>query len=162
MRNNLKRVTIVLTKDQHLKYKEYARKYHGSVSQFIRLAAEKAISDDIDLIDLRLRPIFEKLENINLSIDGSNKILHLLNRNTNFLVDKIGDKVEKIAYCIEKLLLSNNRPLSIPEITGYLPYTQEEIIDAIEFLEEKFYVERIKQLNSPSKWKIRGDKFAEA
>ena len=76
MRDNLKRVTIVLTKNQHKKYKIYARKYHGSVSQFIRLAAETAINDDIDKTDLKLRPIFERLESITHAINQANNLFH--------------------------------------------------------------------------------------
>lgn len=157
MRDNLERVTIVLTKEQHHRFKEYARRYHGSVSQFIRLAGLNEMDDNNNTEDLRFRPITEKLEETVSMIQNIYRRLQTIERGTDFVVERLGSKMDKIANDVEELLLSSGRMFSIPEITGYLQYEQEEIISGIEKLEERFSITRIRQINSPSKWKIRGD-----
>ena len=157
MRDNLERVTIVLTKDQHLRFKEYAKRYHGSVSQFIRLAGDNEILGNSGNDDLKVRPIVEKMEKTGRLIQQIEVQLKKVERGINFVVRKIGTKEDQIAHEIAEILLSSDRSLSIPEITGYLAYKQEDVICGIEKLEERFAVTRIEQINSPSKWKIRGD-----
>lgn len=159
MRNNLERVTIVLTKEQHQRFKELSRKTHGSLSEFIRMAGENATNKNKTDV-LTIRSIIKKLELTSDIIQQIDERLKKTENGTEYLVDKIGNKIEKIADIIEKLLLQKGE-LSIPEIGTYLPYTQEEIISAIERLEEKFAIVRIRRDAAPSRWKIRGDKYTE-
>lgn len=156
IRGNLRRVTIVLIKGQHTRFKEAARKYHGSLSQFLRLAGENEIRSDGRNDALNLRPIAEKQEITADSVKEIGKKLQRVELGMEFLVNKVGCRIEKVAYDIEDLLLNKNTDLSIPEIGNYLPFEQEEIIEAMEFLEEKFLVKRIEKLNAPSKWIVRG------
>lgn len=157
MRDNLERVTIVLTKEQHQRFKEFANKCHGSLSQFLRMAGENEADDNKHTQMLNLRPIIKKLEKNSDKIKQIEEKLNRTEKGTEYIVNKIGNITDKIGDDIEKLLLHKPK-LSIPEIGTYLPYTQEEIISAIERLEEKFVVTRIRRDDAPSRWKIRGDK----
>ena len=156
MRDNLERVTIVLTKEQHKRFKEYSRKFHGSLSQFLRLAGENETDEGkkADMFDLR--PIIKKLEANGNLIQQMEDRLKKTEKGTDYIVGKLGNNVDKIADNVEELLLHKGK-LSIPEMGNYLPYTQEEIISAVERLEERFAIVSIKRLSSPSKWNIRGD-----
>lgn len=156
MRDNLERVTIVLTKEQHRRFKEYAKKFHGSLSQFLRMAGENEAnrSDDADVINLR--PIVKELGIIRGKVEQIDERVKRIKGEINYVVEKLGNKTEKIADDIEELLLHKGK-LSVPEMENYIPYTQEEIVSGVEKLEEKFTVVRIKRLSAPSKWKIRGD-----
>lgn len=156
MRDNLERVNIVLTKEQHARFKEYARRYHGSLSQFLRMAGENQIEDNNGVDDLKLRPIVEKLEKIVDSVQKIDGRLKRVEKETGFVVEKLGSKDEKVADDIERLLLEKGIKLSIPEIRNYLPYSQEEIISGMERLEMDFVVLKIPEINAPSKWIIRG------
>ena len=156
MRDNLERVNIVLTKEQHKRFREYAQKYHGSLSQFLRLAAENE-SDDNDAFMINLRPIIKKLDELE---DFSHQILEKIDKiyhGAEYLVDRLGNKSGKIADDIEKLLLQKGIGLSIPEIGKYLPYKQEEIISGIEKLVDEFAIVKIERVNAPSMWRIRGE-----
>jgi len=157
MRDNLERVTIVLTKEQHRRFKEYARRYHGSLSQFLRMAGENEADENNGSDVLNLRPIIKKLKMIEDTVQQMDERLKRTESGTDYVVDKLGSKIEKVAEDIAELLLHRGK-LSIPEIANYLPYNQEEIISGVEKLEDKLAIVRIKQINSPSKWKIRGDK----
>jgi len=157
MRDNLERVTIVLTKEQHRRFKEYARRYHGSLSQFLRMAGENEADENNGSDVLNLRPIIKKLKMIGDTVQQMDERLKRTESGTDYVVDKLGSKIEKVAEDIADLLLHKGK-LSIPEIANYLPYNQEEIISGVEKLEDKLAIVRIKQINSPSKWKIRGDK----
>ena len=158
IRDNLERVNIVLTKEQHRRFKEYAKKYHGSLSQFLRMAGENESDENNGADVFNLRPVIKKLETNGNIIQQIDERLKRTEKGTDYIVDKLGSKIEKIADDIEELLLHRGK-LSVPEIGNYLPYTQEEIISGIEKLEEKFAVIRVKQLNAPSKWKIRGNEI---
>lgn len=157
MRDNLERVTVVLTKEQHRRFKEYARRYHGSLSQFLRMAGENEADENNGSDVLNLRPIIKKLKMIGDTVQQVDARLKRIESGTDYVVDKLGSKIEKVAEDIAELLLHKGK-LSIPEIANYLPYNQEEIISGVEKLEDKLAIVRIKQINSPSKWKIRGDK----
>jgi len=157
MRDNLERVTIVLTKEQHRRFKEYARRYHGSLSQFLRMAGENEADENNGSDVLNLRPIVKKLKMVGDTVQQMDERLKRTESGTDYVVDKLGSKIEKVAEDIAELLLHKGK-LSIPEIANYLPYNQEEIISGVEKLEDKLAIVRIKQINSPSKWKIRGDK----
>ena len=156
MRDNLERVNIVLTKEQHKRFKELAKKCHGSLSQYLRLAGENESDENKYAQMLNLRPIIKKLETNSEMIKQIEEKLKITEKAVEYVVDKIGNKTEKIADDIEKLLLQKNK-LSVPEMVNYLPYSQEEIISGVENLEEKFVIEKISRPNGPSKWKIRGD-----
>lgn len=156
MRDNLERVNIVLTKEQHVRFKEFARRFHGSLSQFMRMAAENQIIDDSGIDDLKLRPIVEELEKIRDSVQKINVRLRKMEKGTDFVVEKLGSKNEKVADDIERLLLEKGIKLSIPEIGNYLPYSQDEVISGMERLESDFVVSKIPEINAPSKWIIRG------
>ncbi len=156
MRDNLERVTIVLTKEQHQRFKEYSKRYHGSLSQFLRMAGENEADENNGSDVLNLRPIIKKLEMIGSIVQQMDERLKRTESGTNYVVDKLGSKIEKVAEDIAEILLHKGH-LSIPEMGNYLPYTQEEIISGVEKLEGKFAIIRIKQLTAPSKWKIRGD-----
>ena len=157
MRNNLRRVTIVMTKNGHARFREASRKYHGSLSQFVRMACENAIRNDGKSDALDFRSIVEKQGDIVNSIHEIEKRLQKVELGTGFLVDRFGSDLDKVACDIEGFLLNKNASLSIPELRGYMQYEQEEIISGMEQLEERFAVERIRQVNGPSKWKIQGD-----
>ena len=156
MRDNLERVTIVLTKEQHQRFKEYSKRYHGSLSQFLRMAGENEADENNGSDMLNLRPIIKKLEMIGSIVQQMDERLKRTESGTNYVVDKLGSKIEKVAEDIAELLLHKGQ-LSIPEMGNYLPHTQEEIISGVEKLEGKFAIIRIEQLTAPSKWKIRGD-----
>lgn len=156
MRDDLERVNVVLTKEQHQRFREYSRKYHGSVSQFLRLAGENEIDENDGVDELKLRPIFERLDKACVYIQNIQGMVQRLEREIDSNTRR-RRKNDYVASHIEELLSSVTSNLSIPEMTGYLPYEQEEIIRGIETLEERFAVIRIKQINGPSKWKIRGD-----
>ena len=158
MRDNLERVSIVLMKDQHQRFKEYAKRCHGSLSQFLRMAAENEIDSNSGVDEVNLRPIIEILEGVRSMVQQIEGRLERIGRGTDFIIEKFGSRMEKVAGDVEELLLQKGNGLSIPEIGNYLPYNQNEIIQGIERLEEKFAVRRIEQVNAPSKWKIRGDK----
>lgn len=157
MRDNLERVTIVLGKEQHQRYKDYSKKYHSSVSQFLRHAAENEMNQDNGVEELMLRPIFERLEKTNTDVQIIQRTLQKLEKEIDSIAEQKRRKDEYIANHIEELLLSSRTKLSIPEIAGYLPYEQEAIIRGIEKLEERFIITRIKQVNGISKWMIQGD-----
>ena len=157
MRDNLERVTIVLGKEQHQRFKDYSKKYHSSVSQFLRFAGENELDENDGADDLKLRPIFEQLEKTSTNVQAMQRTLQKLEKEIDSITELKKRKDEYIAHHIEELLLSSGNSLSIPEITGYLPYEQEAIIRGIEKLEERFVVVRIKQVNGMSKWKIRGE-----
>lgn len=157
MRDNLERVTIVLGKEQHQRFKDYSKKYHGSVSQFLRHAGENELDENDGVDDFKLRPIFEQLEKTSTNVQVMQRTLQKLEKEIDSIAEQKRRKDEYIANHIEELLLSSKNKLSIPEIAGYLPYEQEMIIRGIEKLEERFVIVRIKQVNGMSKWKIRGD-----
>ena len=157
MRDNLERVHVVLTKDQHQRFKEYASRFHGSVSQFIRMASENELTSNSDKEELKLRPIYDKLNQMEIIVRSIERKLLRIEKVTEYLTQRIGTRGEKIAGDIEELLLAQNYGLSIPEMKGYLPYEQEELIRGIEYLEERFAVKRQGRINAPSKWMIRGN-----
>lgn len=157
MRDTLERVTIVLSKEQHCRFREFARRYHGSVSQFLRMAAENAIDDGKDKGERSLLPLLRGLERTETALKQIDARISGIERQAGFLPSKSESKTEVIAEEIERFLLTSNGRFSVPELGGYLPYSQEEIVRGIELLEERFAVSRIKQVNGPSKWKIRGD-----
>jgi hypothetical protein len=156
MRDNLEKVTIVLTKEQHQRFRELAKKCHGSLSQYLRLAGENLADENKYAQALNFRQIIKKLETNSNIIDQIEEKLKRTEKQTEYIVNKIGDKTEKIADDIEELLLKKSN-LSVPEMINYLPYSQEEIISGIEKLEERFLIEKISRPNAPSKWRIRGD-----
>ena len=61
MRDNLERVNIVLTKEQHKRFKELSKKCHGSLSQYLRLAGENEADENKYAQMLNLRPIINKI-----------------------------------------------------------------------------------------------------
>ena len=156
VRDDLERVNVVLTKEQHQRFRLYSRKYHGSVSQFLRLAGEKELDESDGADDLKLRPIYERLDKTCAFTQSIQGTVQRLEREMEFIT-RMRRRNDYVANHIEEFLSTVTNDLSIPEITGYLPYDQEQIVRGIEILEERFAVIRIKQVNGPSKWKIRSD-----
>ncbi len=157
MRDNLERVTIVLGKEQHQRFRDYSKKYHSSMSHFLRHAGENEMDQDDKSEELKLRPLVERLEKTGAIIEVIQKTLQKLEKEIDSIAEQKRRKDEYITNHIEALLLSSRAKLSIPEIAGYLPYEQEAIIRGIEKLEERFIIKRIRQINGISKWSIRGD-----
>lgn len=155
MRDNLVRVNIVLTKKQRERFKRYARRYHGSLSQFLRLAAENEIDESNEYEEMKLRPVIELLEKNGNVIQKISRTIMKVEGDVDIVAEKIAGMNDKVADDIEDLLLNRRGALSIPEIAGYLPCDQEELIRGIERLQETFAVERIGQINAPSKWMIK-------
>jgi predicted DNA-binding protein len=157
MRGKLKRVNIVLSKEQHNRFKEYAKRYHGSLSQFLRLAGENEIDDQEDDNDFHLRPLIERQKKIQQLLEKMTHHIKKLQKIQGVSEDfNLTDK-QSIAYDIEHVLLAGETPLSIPEIMEYVSCSQEEIIGGIEWLLDRFIISRIKRINAPSKYKLRGD-----
>lgn len=161
MRKGLKRINIVLTDEQHPRFREFARRYHGSLSQLLRAAAENEIErnqngGDTVEIDATLRPLVERLEELEKTVKMVEKRLEKTGRGVDFLVDRFGDKTEKISDDIEELLLREGRELSVPDMGDFLPYSQSEILHGIEKLEDEFAVVRAERENGPTRWKIKG------
>ena len=157
MRDHLERVTIVLTKEQHKRFKEYSKRCHGSLSQFLRMAAENETDENKDAYMVNFRPIIKKLEMIENMIHQVEGKLQKMERGTEYAIDRLGSKNDKVSDEIEQLLINTRNELSVPEIGNYLSYSQEEIISGIEKLEERFAIIRIERIYATSKWKIRGD-----
>lgn len=80
MRDDLERVNVVLTKEQHLRFREYSRRYQGSVSQFLRLAGEKELNRNNGTEELKLRPIFEQLEKTSTNVQAIQRTLQKLEK----------------------------------------------------------------------------------
>jgi len=163
LRDNLKRVNISgLTEEQHQRFKKYAKSYHGSFSQLVRVAAENEIERSQNgggtaEIGVTLRPLVEGLENVEKAVERIANRLEKVERGVDFLVDKWGSRIEKVADDVEKLLEERGDALSVPEIGDFLPYSQNEIIKALEKLEDEFVVVRVERENGPTKWRIRGE-----
>jgi hypothetical protein len=163
LRENLERVNIVLTKDQARRFKEFAKKYHGSRSQFLRAAAENEIGKgrnggDTVEIDSSLRPLVERLEVVEGSVKRIENKLEKWGNGVDFLVGKSGSIIEKVADDIEQLLLKEGKELSVPDIGDFLTtYSQSEILRGFEKLEDEFAVMRVERENGVTKWKIRGE-----
>ena len=156
MRDHLERVTIVLTKEQHQRFREYSKRCHGSLSQFLRMAAENETDENKDAYMVNFRPIIKKLEIMECLFHQIEGRLQKIERGTDYAIDRLGSHTEEVSEDVENLLLKKGIELSIPEIGNYLPYNQEEIISAIEKLDERFAVIKIERASGPSKWKIRG------
>jgi len=155
MRETLIRVNIILLKDQHQRFQEYARRYHGSLSQFLRLAGENEIDKQEDTNEYYLRPVIEQQERLYQElkkIDTQLKIDHTGQSNS---IAKMNTK--KIALEIEEILLSSDATLSVPEIGEYLACSQDDIITAVEWLLDHGRINRMKQINAPSKYRVPGD-----
>jgi hypothetical protein len=157
MREELIRTNIVLTREQHIRFKQYAKRYHGSLSQFLRLSAENEINDQKDTNDFHLRPIIEKIGQIQQELKQLSTQLHDFKMRNAPHNDSRNSIIQSMALEAEHLLLSSDTPLTIPEINEYLSYPPEQIIQSIEWLLDRGYIERIHRVNAPSKWKIRGD-----
>ena len=156
MRDHLERVTIVLTKEQHQRFREFSKKCHGSLSQFLRMAAENETDQNKDAYMVNFRPIIKKLETLEGEFQQIIGKIQKIERGTDYAINRLGSRYELICEDIENLLLEKGIELSIPEIGNYLPYTQEEVISGIEKLEERFSLIKIERNSAPSKWKIRG------
>ena len=162
LRENLKRVNIVLTKEQAERYTEFAKKCHGSRSQFLRMAAENAIERGQNgggtaEIDVTLRPLVERLEEVEKAVKRIENRLVKTEKGVDFLVDKSGSRIDKVADDVEKVLEEHGGELGVPDIGDLLPYTQSEIIRGLEKLEEEFAVKRAENEKGIPKWRIRGE-----
>lgn len=157
MRETLIRVNIILLKEQHQRFQEYARRYHGSLSQFLRLAGENEIDQQEDSNALYLRPLLEQQEKLQQALK---KINHQLKSNQGPIShssDITQMNIKKITLEIEEILFSSDTPLSIPEIREYISHSQDDLITGIEWLLDHGRIKRMKQINAPSKYKITGD-----
>lgn len=155
MRDTLIRVNIILLKEQHRRFQEYARRYHGSLSQFLRLAGENEIDSQEDTQDFRLRPIMEQQEKLYQAIS---KIDHQLKTSPTIQSSTLAKRnIQKVALEVEEVLLSTDASLSVPELGGYLSYSQEDLITGIEWLLDRGRIKRMKQINAPSKYRVPGD-----
>ena len=76
MRDNLERVNIVLTKEQHKRFKKYAVRFHGSLSQFIRLAAENEINDEEKMETLYIQPVLKQMNQFNEKLELTRNALN--------------------------------------------------------------------------------------
>lgn len=162
LRENLKRVQIVLTKEQAERYKEFAKKCHGSRSQFLRMAAENEIERGQNgggtaEIDVTLRPLVERLEEVEKAVKRIENRLVKTEKGVDFLVDKSGSRIDKVADDVEKVLEEHGGELGVPDIGDLLPYTQSEIIRGLEKLEEEFAVKRAENEKGVTKWRLRGE-----
>jgi hypothetical protein len=150
----LKRVNIVLSKEQHNRFKDYSKRYHGSLSQFLRFAGENAIDKANDDLDFLFRPIMMKQdEGQNLMEIILQKIKTLQSNNNHQFASY---QEPAIIAELETILLESNNPLSVPEIMDYTSYPQQEIIKGIEWLLDQCQISRMERMNAPSKYKIRG------
>lgn len=161
MRDNLTRINISLTKDQAKRYKEYSRHCHGSRSQFLRLAAENEIErrqngGGTAEIDVTLRPLVERLEEVEKAVKRIEGRLEKTEKGVDFLVDKHGSRIEKVADDVEKLLEEHGGELGVPEMSDLLPYERSEILLGVEGLENVHTIKRVEQEGGIIKWKIRG------
>lgn len=162
LRDNLKRVNIVLTKEQIPRFYEAAKKYHSSRSQFLRMAAENEIErcqngGGTAEIDVTLRPLVEGLEEVEKAVKRIENGLEKIDKGVNFLVGRFGSRIEKVADDIEKLLEERGEALSVPEIGDFLRYDQSELIQGTEELERNFAVKRVENEKGIPKWRIRGE-----
>jgi len=157
MRSNLIRVNIILTKEQHQRFKNYAKRYHGSLSQFLRLAAENEIDNQEDANSFYFRPMIENQEKIIKSLNVIAQQIKKIERIPSSIQDLKSFNNQSIASEIEHILLMTESPLSVPDIMEFLTYSQEEIIEGIEWLLDRCLITQIKRINAPSKYKLRGD-----
>jgi hypothetical protein len=156
MRKKLTRVNIILSKDQHERFKEYAKRYHGSLSQFLRLAGENEIDNQEDTTDFHFRPIIELEEKNHQVIQKIEKQIKSLKTSSDFASNASHSKKAIIADGIEQILLHNENSLTVPEIQEYLSYSSEDLILGIEWLLDHKKIEQIERINAPSKWSIKG------
>lgn len=162
LRDNLKRVNIILTKEEHPRFKKHAEKhYHNSLSQFARASMEIEIErhqngGGIVDIDVILRPLVERLEEVEKAVNQIANGVEKTERGVDLLVGRFGSRIEKVADDVEKLLEERGEALSVPEIGDFLPYSQDEIIRALEKLEDEFAVVRVESEKRPTRWRIRG------
>jgi hypothetical protein len=154
MRDNLERVNIVLTKEQHARFKEYSIRYHGSLSQFLRLAAESELDRSEKLEIIYVQPVLKRLDQLVSSQDRMNEIL---TKNISNMLKTSKNARKKIADDILNLLLGIDKLIGVPEMVEYLPYNQDEIIDGLEELIDTYSIKEIPQPNAPSKWQLIGD-----
>ena len=157
MRDTLIRVNIVLLKEQHQRFQEYAQRYHGSLSQFLRLAGENEIDQHEDTNEIYLRPIMEQQEKLQQALKKINHQLKSTRDSIYQSTDFNQMNIKKIALEIEEILFSSDTPLSIPEIREYISHSQDDLITGIEWLLDHGRIKRMKQINAPSKYKITGD-----
>lgn len=157
MRDTLIRVNIVLLKEQHKRFQEYAQRYHGSLSQFLRLAGENEIDQHEDTNEIYLRPIMEQQEKLQQALKKINHQLKSTQDSIYQSTDFNQMKIKKIALEIEEILFSSDTPLTIPEIREYISHSQDDLITGIEWLLDHGCIKRMKQINAPSKYKITGD-----
>lgn len=157
VREKLIRVNIVLSKEQHERFKDFAKRYHGSLSQFLRMSGENEIRDQDDNSELILRPIIERQDKTMKTLEKISQQLNKGQNNLGFGKYSNFSYRQLTAFEIERVLLKNELPLSVPEILEYVSYSQEEVIDGIEYLLDRGQLTRIKRINAPSKYKIRGD-----
>ncbi len=154
MRDNLERVNIVLTKEQHKRFKKYAVRFHGSLSQFIRLAAENEINDEEKMEALYIQPVLKEMNKFNEKLDFTKKSLNSIISHL-----KVNTSNKKfISEEIIQLLLKHEESLSIPGMLEYLPFQQQDLIEGIEELLDTCSVREIPRPNAPSKWTIIGDR----
>ena len=163
MRDNLKRVNIVLTKEQIPRFREAAKRCHGSVSQFLRMAAENELERGRNgggtaEIDVALRPLVDRLENLEKAVERIENKVVKNEKGIDFLVDMYGGRIEKVARDVKRLFEERGGELSVPDMGDFLPYGQDELIKAVEKLEDDdFMLVRVEHEKGITKWRLRGE-----
>ena len=155
MRATLTRVNIVLLKEQHKRFQEYAQRYHGSLSQFLRLAGENEIDQQDDTNPMMFRPIMELQEKLYQEVKKIDQQLKTSHISQSGCIDQ--SNIKKIALDIEGIFFSTDAPMSVPQIGDYLSYPQEDLITGVEWLLDRGRIKRMKQINAPSKYRLPGD-----
>lgn len=156
MRETLIRVNIILLKDQHERFKKYAQRYHGSLSQFLRLAGENEIDKQEDTNALILQPLMEQQEKLYQGIRKVDQQVKL-----NYDVISSSNKLsqmhrKQIALEIEELLISIDDPVTIPEMGEYISHPPDDLVQGVEWLLDHGRIRQIEQINAPSKYRIMG------
>lgn len=158
MRDDLKRVNIVLTKDLLKQMDEEKDSHHGSRSQLIRQALFEYFDGlnggDGSEGEEHMRSLFREVRELESEIK---KIGEKVNREIGSTSDGRSD-IREVAEDVESLLLEVDEPLSIPEMGEYLPYEQKQLLQGVERLEDTLKVKRLEQGNGLTKWAIRGYK----
>jgi hypothetical protein len=150
MRDKLTRVNIILSKEQHDRFKHYAKRYHGSLSQLLRVSAENEMDRQEENTVMYLRSL----------IEGQSKLQqHMEHMKNNTTKKETSNTIPTTAREIRSILMSSETPLSIPDLTDYMNIPPEEMITAIEWLLDHCIITTIQRTNAPSQYKIRGIKL---
>lgn len=158
MRENLKRVSVVLPENLIQLADEYKDMYHGSRSQLLREALVEYVEgiEEEKQDRSEMRPLVRRLESLKKSVKNLDEEVTNHREEIKSILEASENSNQRATEDIKRLLLEKSEGLTILDMGEYLNYTQEELIEGVEALEEAFLVERVESKSGLPKWRIRG------